>query len=263
MKRILLISFLGLCFAPLSAQSSRFLATLVDSLPGDKPVLVQLPVDSGFMAVERVALSKNGRTLYYGVRNGYDSTSIAQIRSLSFRKKQWQASEIVFGDSSGAPALSADNRTMYFQYDHPVSPQGLYSLKSGKAWATPLPFIDSLKKSHYLQSPRENVFYYSASLDGKEKRQDIFRGEINERDTTIKRMGYQLNGDFADFFVARDESFVILIISQAKNKDAYFFHGKLDLFISFKTAENAWTRPLNLGKHINGLSEWTWGPYVT
>ncbi|MFY0627643.1 MAG: hypothetical protein JXR07_15205 [Reichenbachiella sp.] len=80
---------------------------------------------------------------------------------------------------------------------------------------------------------------------------------------SIENLGFDLKGDFADFFIPEDESYVILIISKMKNEGSFNFFGKLDLFVSFKNREGNWTKPHNLGKEINGLSEWSWGPYVT
>jgi len=171
------------------AQQSENLNFLVDSIPSENPTLLNLPVDSGFMAVERIEISNDGNELYYGVRNGYDSTSIAEIRRMNFSNQKWSQPMTIFPDSCGAPALSDDNKTMFFQYDHPKTPRGFYSERTKSGWTKPKSFIDSLKKSHYLQSPINNSFYYSASLDGKEKRQDIFKVIINKSDTTITNLG--------------------------------------------------------------------------
>ena len=84
-----------------------------------------------------------------------------------------------------------------------------------------------------------------------------------KNDTIIKKIGFNLNGDFADFFVSKDESYMIIGIAEKKNKELFNFFGKLDLFISFKKEDNSWTKPINLGKNINKFSYWSWGPYVT
>ena len=156
----LIYSFLGLIFAvsTTSSQHSRKLKYLVDSISDVKPTLLKLPTEKGFMAVERVYLSKNGKTLYYGVRNGYESKSIAEIRKINFAKKKWTNSLKIFKDSSGAPALTCNDKTMLFQYDHPSIPKGLFSTESKKGWTKPKEFIRKLKKSHYLQSPKKDIY---------------------------------------------------------------------------------------------------------
>jgi hypothetical protein len=64
-------------------------------------------------------------------------------------------------------------------------------------------------------------------------------------------LGEPLNtsGENLDFFVSRDESFMILTYRPR-------------LGISYKNSDGSWTRVLDLGPKINfGLG--SWGPYVT
>jgi hypothetical protein len=73
---------------------------------------------------------------------------------------------------------------------------------------------------------------------------------ITGADTTVLSLGLPLNtsADNLDFFVSRDETFMIL----AKNS----------LQISYHKNDGSWTNPKNLGPQINfGLG--MWGPYVT
>lgn len=263
MNNLIQISFILIISNLVYSQQSENLKFLMTGIPTKKPILLNLPVAKGFMAVERIAISNNGKNLYYGTRNGYDSTSIAEIKKITFSKNQWSKPEVIFKDSCGAPALSYHDKTLFFQYDHPTSPKGIYSRIAKKKWAKPKSFIDSLKKSHYLQSPKKNIFYYSSKLSASNGKQDIFKVTVFKNDTIVKKNGFDLKGDFADFFVSDDESFIIIGIAKKKNSEEFTFFGKLDLFISFKKEEDNWTKPVNLGQKINGLSAWSWGPYVT
>jgi len=263
MNNLITICFVLIISNLAYSQQSENLKFLMDSIPAKDPILLNLPVDKGFMAVERISISNNGKNLYYGTRNGYDSTSTAEIKKIKFSRNNWSKPEVVFKDSCGAPALNYNDKTMFFQYDHPKSPKGIYSIMTKKGWTKPKSFIDSLQKSHYLQSPKKNVFYYSSKLSARNDKQDIFKVTVSKNDTIIKKIGFNLKGDFADFFVSNDESYIIIGIAEKKNSKEFTFFGKLDLFISFKKEEDNWTKPLNLGKKINGLSDWSWGPYVT
>ncbi|AUP78289.1 hypothetical protein [Flavivirga eckloniae] len=244
-------------------QDSKYLHLLVDSIPNGKPVLVNFEMEKGFMATERIAISKDGKTLYYGVRNGYNSISKADIMKLEFNKGKWSKPQVVFADSSGAPALSRDEKTMYFQYDDTLSPKGIYSRKIGNDWSKPKRFIESLKKSHYLQAPRENSFYYSSGIQGDDKIQDVFHVMVTKSDTVTKRLNFNVKGDFMDLYVAPDESFLILLINKKNNTKSYKFYSNADLFISFKNKNGTWSKPLSLGTEVHSVSKWNWGPYVT
>lgn len=265
MKKATLIFLSFLTISQVFAQQSDKLSYLVDSLPIKTPVLLNLKVDSGFMAVERVALSNNGEELYYGVRNGYDPNSIAEIRKISWEKDHWSDPLLVFPDSCGAPALSRDGKTMFFQYDHPSSPKGLYSKKTDMGWSEPVPFSNTARESHYLQQTGGGSYYYSSTINEEKKIRDIFRVELGKSDTLIKSLGFDFNCSSCctDFFISRDESYIILSMYKTGNENNYQFFGEIDLFITFKGPGNSWSKPVNLGKEINGLSAYTWGQFVT
>ena len=145
---LLLISVL--VFQKSFAQESKYLHHLVDSLPKGKPVFVNFEVEKDFMATERIAISKNGKTIFYGVRNGYgtlgDLDAIAHIMKIEYNKGAWSKPKIVFADSSGAPAFSRDEKTLYFQYDDTLFVKGLYTNRRKTSWAIPKQFKTSIKK---------------------------------------------------------------------------------------------------------------------
>ena len=247
----------------LNAQSSKYLNQLVDSIPNGKPVFVNFEVEKGYMATERIAISNDGKRIFYGVRNGYDSISKAHILEICYKNKSWSKPKIVFADSSGAPAFSKNEKVLYFQYDHPNSPVGIYSDKTKEGWTKPKRFLSTLKKSHYLQSPNKNNYYYSAGIKGNPEVQDIFNVVVSKSDTIIKSLNFNIKGDFIDFYVSQDESFLLLFINKKRNGDVYEFYGNTDMFISFKTNKGVWSFPKNMGREVNSVSPWNWGPYVT
>lgn len=263
-KNVLRILFVVFYSQSSLSQDSKFLSHLVDSLPKGKPVMVNFKMEKGFMATERIAISKNGKTIYYGVRNGYDTISKAHILKIEFKNNKWSLPKNVFADSAGAPSLSRNEKIMYFQYDHPLHPKGVYSKKAKLGWTKPIGFLKELKKSHYLQAPKTNSYYYSAGTKRSDKIQDIYHVIIAKKDTIITPLAFNIKGDFIDFYVAKDESFIILLISKKKNADTYKFHSNTDMFISFKMNNDDWSLPVNLGKAVNGsVSPWNWAPYVT
>ena len=74
---------------------------------------------------------------------------------------------------------------------------------------------------------------------------------ITGADTTALSLGRPLNtgGENLDYFVSRDESFMIVT-------------NRPELGISYKKDDGSWTNPRNFGPKINfGLG--SWGPYVT
>ncbi len=270
MKNLKCISITALLIIGLQClrgQSSRYLEHLVDSLPDGTPVFVNFEVEDGFMATERIAISKNGKTIYYGVRNGYGTMgaldALAHIMKIEHDGNKWGKPQVVFADSSGAPAFSKDEKTLYFQYDDTLLVKGLYTHKTKFGWQDPKQFNPSIRKSHYLQSPRKNSYYYTAGTNEQENTQDVFHVTTTKSDTLVKPLGFNIKGKWSDLYVSPDESFLILLLGKLNKGGDYTFFGNSNLFISFKKDNGTWTRPKNLGKEVHSISQWNWGPYVT
>jgi|ERR1022692_138294 hypothetical protein len=59
-----------------------------------------------------------------------------------------------------------------------------------------------------------------------------------------------------DFFIARDESYMIVSANETKDFEC-------ELYISFRKADKTWTIPVSLGPLINDGVAHRWGEYVT
>jgi len=273
-----LIIYLLSVIVPMHSMFSQneFLEGLVDSIPNETPVVLKLKTSEGYFVAERIAFSKNGKELFYGERTGYnyDSVSLpkhkANILKIKYSNKKWNEPSIIFKDSAGAPTLSSDGKKMYFQYDHPYRPKGLISLKKKTSWTTPEEFNPSIKRSHYLQITDTGKYFYNGSISDQPKdleNYDIFSLETIDSKTVIKGLGFHKTGEIGwDFCIAKDESFIIIMMGKAKgkNNNKYTFYGSTDFFISFKDKKNNWTTPLNLGVKINGKPhDWKWGPCLS
>jgi hypothetical protein len=81
---------------------------------------------------------------------------------------------------------------------------------------------------------------------------------LSNTDTTIRSLGVPLNtpGFDGDFFVAPDESF--MIVSTKETKDY-----QCELYISYRKKDHTWTNPKSLGPLINDGPAHRWGQYVT
>jgi len=82
--------------------------------------------------------------------------------------------------------------------------------------------------------------------------------QINGTDTTIINLGAPINtnSNEGDFFIARDESYIIHARSTPPMAG--------DLYISYKKADGNWTNSKSLGSAINLPNpSWEYGPFVT
>jgi hypothetical protein len=218
--------------------------------PGNKPEKFPLSVNKEFFAAERIAISNDGREIYYSEIKGYYPIRGENIKKYTYSDSKWTGPFKLF-DGYG-PALSVTGDTMYFERkDLEKNSETYISVRNGKAWGDPKRILNRLDKAHYCQLAGNGNYYISTKSGEGQGLNDWCRVIINGADTTVLNLGTPLNtaGENLDFFVARDESFMIIT-------------RPVGLAISFNKNYGTWTDPVNLGKKINfGLG--MWGPWVT
>jgi hypothetical protein len=219
--------------------------------PGNTPKIFKLAVASKSFAAERIAISKDGRYIYYQELDGYTELDgkphTGRCKYYNYSNGKWNG-PLTFMEDYGAPAFSTTGDTMYIQTRNW---QAYYSVKSNSGWGTPIKFSTTMKYSHYLQGTNSGHYYVSSNPANSVGGLDRSRIYIDGSDTTVASLEIPLNsaGHDFDFLISRDESFMIVAMNN-------------DLCISYQKNEGGWTNPKNLGKAINfGLA--AWGPTVT
>jgi len=223
----------------------------VDSLylgqipPANIPQRFNLSTDNGFTAVERIAISTDGKCILYHENNGYNPSSMARDLYCIYENNKWNGPFILF-DRAEAPALSITGDTVYFGRDGFV----WCAVMKNSNWTQPIKFSD-IRYWHYLQITNHGT-YYAAMKCAKNKvgKTDWSKIIIDHADTLIQSLGAPINSirNNMDFYLARDESYIILVSD--------------GLQISYRKKDGNWTNPKSLGSNINAfLGEW--GPYIT
>jgi hypothetical protein len=214
--------------------------------PGNTPKIFPLNEKKGFFAAERIAISNDGREIFYSELKGYYPNTGESIRKYSFSDGKWTGPVTLF-EGFAAPALSITGDTMYVETNF----ETYISVKNGSVWSKPKRFLLRLDSAHYYQVTRKGNYYISSKPGEGAGLSDWSKVMIKGADTTIISLGRPLNssGEDLDFFVSRDESFIIVT-------------NRPGLGISYRKADGSWTSPRNFGSKIDfGLG--SWGPYVT
>jgi hypothetical protein len=248
---ILLIGFT--CIAQIIPIDSLYLGQIP---PDDIPKKFNLFASPTFAAVERIAISNDGKTVIYHENNGYDNSSIGRIRSYSFINNKWTSSVALFNGYT-APSFSVTNDTLFVEKDNCV----WYSVKENNKWTNPIRIDSRIQYWHYYQTTNSGTLYASLKNQDRLNKKDWSSITINNKDSIVKSLGAPLNSidNNLDFYISRDESYIIF----ASDRSDLIKYGYFDLFISFKTKDNLWTTPQNLGQEINNANEVRWGPYVS
>jgi hypothetical protein len=224
--------------------------------PGHEPKVFVLPINGILRPIERITISNDGKEIYFGQLNGYPPP-VAKIFCYKYIDNRWQGPTELFSGCM-APALSPDDSIMFMEisitYDRSET---YYSRRTITGWSTPQKMFYFSQQSHYAQSTIQNNVYISTNFPGPSLR-DVGKILIAAQDTSVISIGMPVSSplDESDFFIARDESYII----HARHSPGV----ASDLLISYKKSNGVWTNSKSLGSHINYPSPtWDYGPFVT
>jgi hypothetical protein len=251
-KRLILLT--ALIFFLANASFAQTLPTgslyLDQTPPGNTPIALPLFVNKGFFAAERIAISNDGRDIYYSEIKSYYPIRGENIKRYTFADGKWTGPFDLF--VGYAPSLSLKGDTIFFERKGPDNKsQIFYSVKKSPSWGKPERMLNGLDKAHYYQATRTGEKYISSNSGNGAGLNDWCRIIISGADTTASSLGRPLNtgGENLDFFVSGDESYMIVT-------------NRPTLAISYRKADGSWTNPRAFGKKIDfGLG--SWGPWVT
>jgi hypothetical protein len=247
-KSVFTISVLFLLNSSISSQTIP-----TDSLylgqtpPGALPAKFELSVNAGSFAAERIAVSNDGKEIYFTeVKNYYPATGDT-IKYYRFSGCKWRGPFNLFPGYL-SPSLSLTGDTMYFQTARSEY-ETFIAVKKDNGWTRPQRILKNLNSAHYLQVTGKGNYYISSKSDNTIGGNDWCK--LISTDSVALSLGRPLNTEWdnLDFYIAKDESFLIVTTITG-------------LAISYPKPDGGWTSPRNLGSRINfGLG--SWGPYVT
>ncbi len=240
--------------------SINFLASYsqIDSLylgqipPDNTRKIFNLAVDPGYMATEKIAISPDGKEIYYEETN--NSWTSFKIRYYKYYDDIWNGPFNLF-NGYYCISLSPDGNNLYLENNG--AEDCWIAERNDTSWDTPSRFLKNFNV-HSLNVTNNGNYYMSSNPPGGLGSLDISRLIITGTDTIIEGLGLPLNSNVleGDFTIARDESFIIFMSSRTGG------FGMEDLYISFRKSDYTWTNPLNMGSSIN-TSTSDFGPYVT
>jgi hypothetical protein len=214
-------------------------------------------------AFDRVAFSDDGREFYYPSNNTWFDSKNSKVRYFKFENGKWNGPHILNAHYY-APTFSVDNNTLYL-----LGGQGdgkhafVYkSRRTAKGWTQPEVYLKKAFGLYDFMPTGSGICYVGSNVHpGKLKDfsdYDISQLKMAPSDTTIRSLGPPINtpGFEGDFFVARDESYIILSAKETKDFEC-------ELEVSFHKPDNTWTDPVSLGPLINNGRAHRWGEYVT
>jgi hypothetical protein len=248
MKTIHLTIFFSLlvtvCFAQNILNDSLYLGQIT---PVDIPKVFKLKASPEHFTAERIAVSNDGREIFYSEIKSYYPIRSARIKSYRYTGSKWTGPIVLF-ENYCSPAISLTGDTLFFENE---KSETYFSIHKESKWSIPKRILSKLETAHYMQVTNKGNFYISSKPENTVGLADWCKLKFTDADSVAVGLGMPLNKAWnnLDFFVSRNESFMIVTTP-------------FGLSISYPKTDGNWTNPRNLGTRINfGLG--MWGPYVS
>ena len=262
--------------SPIQSQSTHHLTGpyLGQQLPGDEPVLFAPGVVSTDMYERDVAMTPDGKEFYFCLAVGlFKYTTILRMREVD---GQWQGPEVAPFAANPAymfmePFISPDGQHFYFMSNMPDSGQTEPSeqtdiwvmTREENGWGIPgkLPAPVNSAASEYFPSVTFDGTIYFTRENQETRASHIFRsrlvdGVYQEAEELPEVINCTAN--LFNAYIAPDESYLIVPI--AGRADSY---GRTDYYVAFRTPDDQWSEPINLGDKVNTAGGQEWSPYVS
>ncbi len=158
------------------------------------------------------------------------------------------------------PALSPDGLRLFFNAETPDGSKRYrlwYSVRRGDAWgeAAAIEAVNTGFENSQPSVTKDGTLYFSSGREGGIGGFDIYRSRlVAGRYQKPENLGSTINTEGLEIhpFVAADESYLIFASDRPGGLGGY------DLYISFRTNDEGWSKPVNMGERINGGGTINW-----
>lgn len=241
-------------------------------LPGDTAVLFAPGVVSTGMFTRDMAISPDGKEIYFCVAIGnYTYSTILFTRE---SEAGWTEPGIVpFSGGPGItdfePAFSPDGSKLYFlstrpDGDEPPGDQDIWVVeRTSPGWGPPKnvgPPVNTGGGEFFPSLTRDGTLYFTRNEEGsalnRVYRSRQVEGVFQEPELLPRQVNCGTNR--FNVFVSPDESYAI--VPAAGMEDA--FDG-VDYYAVFRDENDRWSEPVNMGREVNQDNARGWSPYVS
>jgi Tol biopolymer transport system component len=207
-----------------------------------------------------VSFSPDGNELFFSYNKATPERRhpTYEIKRFERAGDVWHGPETAFFSGTHSDVdvtFSPDGNKLFFSSDrpHPVSgDMDIYYLeREDNGWSQPIYAGTEVNTIHNevfaVLSEKGNLFFASTRPGGFGSK-DIYKAElINGKFTNVTNLGPEVNSEYldSDCFIAADESYIVF--DTIRPEDG----GEPQIYVSFQTAPDQWTKAVNLGNAVN------------
>lgn len=240
--------------------------------PGIEPALFAPGIVSTGLSERDMAITPDGRELYYTAVLGsrFNFSAILVVRQVD---GQWRHPEVAAFSgqySDLEPTISPDGQRFFFVSRRPL-PGSSEQLENEDIWVADRqeggwgePYnlgepINSPEAEFFPSITRDDTMYFTRR--GEDRTEAIYRSQwLDGAYQKPERLPDEVNSAPTQFnaFIAPDESY--LIVCSWGREDSL---GGVDYYVVFRSPEDEWSGPFNLGDRVNTTEGQEWSPYVS
>ncbi|MCI0515966.1 hypothetical protein L0128_22355 [candidate division KSB1 bacterium] len=242
--------------------------------PGNEPQLFAPGIISDGLHNRDMTMTPDGKEIYFCAAAGnYNYTAIFYTKLID---GNWTAPEALPFAADPRylnlePCIAPDGKKLFFLSNRPDTARGetvgdqdiWVSERQGSGWGTPTNLgapINTEAGEFFPAVTNDGTLYFTREEKGTRKN-FIFRSRlVDGQYTEPEKLGPEVNSGQSQYnaFVAPDESYLIVpIFGRADSR------GGTDYYLIYRTPDDQWRQPINLGDKINTPQSQEWSPYVS
>ena len=225
------------------------------------------------MYTRDIAITPDGKEIYFGVVVGqYAFSTIVVTRMMGDR---WTEPEVASFAADPAyktvePCISPDGKQFFFSSNRPTSGKepsesdfDIWVMeRTSDGWSEPHNLdapVNSGAGEYFPSITSDKTLYFTRTESNGAN--NIFRTRLtNGAYADPQKLPPQVNSGQVQYnaFIAPDESYLIIPVYGRKDS-----RGSTDYYIVFRSPDDTWTEPVNMGDAINSKSGSEYSPFVT
>lgn len=247
-------------------------AYLGQELPGMTARLFAPGIVSTGMSERDMAITPDGDEIYFSgvIGANHDFSAILVVKRVEGRWSKPEVAPFSGNYMDLEPAISPDGQKLFFLSTRPLpgssEPLGGEDIwvmeRSEEGWSEPSnlgPPVNSEAAEFFPSVTRDGTLYFTRR--GEDRSETIFRSRfVDGAYSEPEELGSEVNSGQTQFnaFIAPDESYLVVCVWGRDDS-----LGGVDYYVVFRSSDDAWSEPINLGKGINMAEGAEWSPYVS